>query len=78
VTATEKEYVEYRIMSKKPGERAFKFRRFTGAGPHRSPEHATKGFQWAQEASPEWEFRIERRLVTVTCTRWEPVRKAVR
>jgi hypothetical protein len=65
-----REVIEYRILSKAPGETRWKFRQFSGAGPHTSPEHLAKGLRDARRSSPGWKFKPQARLVIIETGDW--------
>lgn len=76
---TVKTTVQYRVMSKAPGEDRWKWRRFTGAGPHGSFDHAVNALRWQRDdAHAGWEFRIERRVVETATYPWHQLPRAAR
>jgi hypothetical protein len=70
-------WTQYRIESRGPGERRFRFVPFSGAGPFGDPDALAKlqtRITGAREESPGWSFRISVRTVitTVETTKWSP------
>jgi hypothetical protein len=66
-------YTEYRIETKKPRQRSWKFLPFTGARTSRWPLVRETMHQQAEMAPAGWRFRIVSREVTVQRTSWDPI-----
>jgi hypothetical protein len=75
VSAARRTQIVYRIVSRAPGEKRFKWRRFTGAGMTANLEHVRDGLRWQTERGdhPGWVFRIEGRVVVTETGPWRSV-----
>ena len=72
VTAGTKVIEQFRIVSRCAGAPDWRFRSFTGAGPHENIDRAIAAKERAIEESPgDWGFKIERMERTVIETDWE-------
>jgi hypothetical protein len=58
---------QFRIMSKKPGDRNWVYRRFPGSQVTGDQPLAWQHLQRARDQTPAWEFEMaEREIITIT------------
>ena len=58
---------QFRIMSKKPGDQDWVYRRFPGSQTNSDQPLAWERLQQARDQTPDWEFELaEREIITIT------------
>jgi len=62
--------IQYRLLSKAPGDRRYKYRPFTGSRSD-DKQRVVKAMERFTVESPGWQFKLQSRTVIITATPWK-------